>query len=261
MSDNNNPTEHLKLYSQRSIGIASFIGSPLAAGYLINQNYKALNEPEKGNKTLILSIIVTIIIFGSMFTLPEYIVDKIPRMIIPAVYTGIIYLIVEKIHGNILNNHLEKNNEFYSSWRAVGIGFLALILITSITFAILFALPDKVYDTYETEFEQFSKNEEASLQFYDYIDKKDNSALITELNEVSIPKWKENIEIINKTNTIEGLPPELIERNDKLMTYSKLRLEAFELFKKRILYDSESYDKQLRNVHDQIDAILNQINQ
>ncbi|NRD21404.1 hypothetical protein HNV08_15210 [Winogradskyella eckloniae] len=261
MLDPTNPTKHIKLYSQRTIGIASFIGSPLAAGYLIKENYKALNEPEKGNKALVISIAATIFIFVSMVLLPDDIINKIPRMLIPAAYTGLTYLIVDKIHGAILHKHLEQNNSFYSGWRAAGIGVIALIIISSVTLVIFFSLPEKTNTTYDAAFEEFSKNEKASLLFYQHLETKNNAYLINEIDKISIPKWEANIAIIHKTNTIKDLPKAYIERNEKLLTYSELRIEAFKLFKKAITYDTDNYDEDLRRVHSEIDAILVSINE
>ena len=34
----------LKLYSHRAIGGATFLGGPLAAGYMIGENFKVLNK-------------------------------------------------------------------------------------------------------------------------------------------------------------------------------------------------------------------------
>lgn len=260
MTEQNNTTKDKIFYSQKSISLASFLGGPMAAGYLIKENYKALNQQEEGKKAFIISIIATITIFVGLFILPESIVNKIPKMIIPVAYTGIIYLIVDKIHGVILNKHQENENTFYSGWRAAGISVISLLILTITIFAAVFLIPDKVYDAYDAELVQFTKNEEESLLFYDHINSEDSSSLITELNESVIPKWKENIEIINRTNTIESLPVELLEQNKLLLQYSELRLEAFELFKKAVLYDSNKYDEDLNRVHNEIEIVLGKLN-
>ena len=252
----NNTTKDLKLYSQKSIGLASFIGGPLAAGYLIKENYKALNQGEKGKKALIISIIATVAIFGTIFLIPESVMDQVPNMVIPAIYTGIIYLIVDKIHGTILNNHDLNNYPFYSGWRAAGIGLISLVILIAIIFASIFLISDEIYDTYDAEMEQFYKNEEVSLLFYDHLNTEDDLTLVNEIDNISIPKWKENVEIINRTNSIEDLPSELVEQNKKLLKYAKLRLEAFKLFKNLIIYETDNYNIELNRVHNQIDVVI-----
>lgn len=260
MIEHNYTTKDLKFYSQKSIGLASFIGGPLAAGYLIKENYKALNQAKKGKTAFIISIIATLILFGSLYVIPESIMDKIPNMVIPAIYTGIIYLIVEKIHGKLLNNHDENNYPFYSGWRAAGIGVISLIILIAIVFASIFLIPDEIYDTYDAEMEQFSKNEGASLIFYDHLNTEDDETLLNEIDSIAIPKWKENIEIINRTNSIEDLPSELVEQNKKLLRYSKLRLEAFKLFKNLIIHETDNYNIELNRVHNEIDVVIESLN-
>ena len=40
-----------KLYNERAILIATFLGGPLAGGFLLAQNFNAFNEPGKAGKT------------------------------------------------------------------------------------------------------------------------------------------------------------------------------------------------------------------
>lgn len=51
------PTSQIKLYSSNAIGVATFLGGPLAAGYLIGENYKSLNQPKEGQQSLIIGIV------------------------------------------------------------------------------------------------------------------------------------------------------------------------------------------------------------
>ena len=44
MTEKENDTKDLKFYSQKAIGIATFIGGSLAAGYLVRENYLSLNK-------------------------------------------------------------------------------------------------------------------------------------------------------------------------------------------------------------------------
>ena len=261
MTEQENSTKDLKFYSQKAIGIATFIGGPLAAGYLIRENYLSLNKPDEGKKSLIIGIIATIILFGGIFMIPENIIDKVPNQILPLIYTGIIYLIVEKIHGTILNQHKEKGNEFYSGWKAAGIGFISLIILAIGIFGYAYLSPDgEEFEKYDTEIAVFTKNETETLVFYDHINTETRNSLIQELDKKSIPKWKENIKIIKKSNDIENLPSELLEQNIILLKYSELRLKAFELFKKAISEDTEKYSQELEQIHLEIDKQLEKLN-
>lgn len=261
MSEQGNETSTLKFYSQKAIGIATFIGGPLAAGYLIRENYNTLNKPNEGKKSLITGVISTILLFGGIFLIPEAIMDKVPNQLLPLFYTGIIYLIVEKIHGKILNKHKEFSNEFFSSWKAAGIGLISLVIIIIGLFGYIFLSPDgEEYEIYDTQMTEFTKNESETLVFYDKLNTEPSDSLLKELDKTIIPKWKENIEIIKKSNSIENLPSELLEQNITLLQYSELRLQAFELFRQSISEATEKYYPELEKIHTEIDNQLKLLN-
>lgn len=261
MTEQTNPTKNVTFYSQKAIGIATFIGGPMAAGYLIRENYFALNKPDNGNKAFLISIIATFILFGGIFIIPDNIIEKIPNQILPLAYTGIIYLIVEKIHGTILKDHEKKENKFFSAWKAAGIGFISLMILATIALSYIFLSPVSIEQKlYNANLEVFTENENESLKFYDNLNIKSNIDLVTELNELVIPKWQENVKIIESANQMESLSNELIEQNEILLNYSKLRLEAFELYKKALLTDTDIYNNDLEEIHIKIDEQLSKLN-
>ncbi|QHI38576.1 hypothetical protein IMCC3317_39700 [Kordia antarctica] len=254
-------TKDITFYSHKAIGIATFIGGPIAAGYLIRENYKALDETQKGNNALIISIVATIALFALIFSIPEHIIEKVPKMIIPTIYTGFTVFWVERNFGDIFKQHEEHKYNFFSRWRAAGIGILSLIVLGIGLFGAIYLSTDfEAENLYDTKIEQFVKNEEESLVFYDHIETGNRFSLIAELNEKVIPKWEENIEIIKQTDTIKNLPREFIEQNKKLMRYCELRLEVFELFKKTINEDTDKYTAQISFLHAQIDEQLKLLN-
>lgn len=108
-----NNTKDIELYSSKAISGATFLGGPLAAGYLIGENFKALDQPTEGSYSLIIGIVSTIILFGGIFMLPESIMVIIPQQIIPLIYTGLIWGIVEWKQGDVLKAHKENNNSFF----------------------------------------------------------------------------------------------------------------------------------------------------
>jgi hypothetical protein len=260
-SDLKNETKDLKFYSQKAIGIATFIGGPLAAGYLIRENYLSLNKPDEGKKSLLIGIVSTILLFTIIFMIPETIMSKVPNQILPAIYTGIILYIVAKIHGKILYQHKENGNEFYSGWKAAGIGFISLVILLIGIFGYIYLSPGgEEYEKYNTKITEFSKNETESLVFYDLLNTETSKSLLQELDNLAIPKWKENIELIKQSNSIENLSAELLEQNKTLLKYSELRLKAFELFKKAIFENTTIYEQELEQLHIEIDQQLNKLN-
>ncbi len=260
-SKKENKTKDIKLYSSKSISGATFFGGPLVAGYLIGENFKALNKPVQGRNSLIIGIIATIILFGGIFMVSEQIIDKIPRQLIPLIYTGIIWAIVEWKQGSILKIHKENGNSFFSGWRAAGIGLISLIILFIGIFGYSFlSSDDEVYKKYDTQMAIFLKNETESLVFYDNLNIKPDFVLINELDNDVIPKWKENLKIIEQTNQIKGLPSELKKQNELLLKYCELRMKGFELFRKAISEGTDKYSMELNQIHSEIDEQLKKLN-
>ncbi|MBT34046.1 MAG: hypothetical protein CMO01_30655 [Thalassobius sp.] len=137
----NQDTKDLKLYSQRAISIATFLASPLAAGYFIRENYRALGKNEAGHKAFLIGLVSTILLFGGILLIPEEVLEKIPNQLFPIIYTAITFAIVEKTQGEVLKQHKANGYEFYSAWRAAGIAALLLlaICIPVVIFIFIFA--------------------------------------------------------------------------------------------------------------------------
>jgi hypothetical protein len=135
-----------KLYNDKAIRIGTFIGGPLVAGYLAAENFKQLGQKSDARKAWIIAIITTILIFGGILLVPE--LEKIPRYIIPLVYTGLAQFLVQKYQGESLKKHIAEGGQLYSAWRAVWIGLIGLVVLVAIIAIILLAvLPDKMVIT------------------------------------------------------------------------------------------------------------------
>ncbi len=261
MDEIENKTKNIKLYSSKSISGATFLGGPLAAGYLIRENFKSLNKPDEGRKSLILGIITTIVLFGGMYMLPEKIIDKIPSQLIPLIYTGIIWGIVEWMHGDILKAHKENKNLFFSGWKAAGVGFISLLILGIGIFGYAYIESNNpAYEIYDHKIAEFLKNESEASTFYNNIATKSNSALLSELDNKVIPNWEKNINIIKELNSIESLPSELLIENKSLLKYSELKLEFFMLIKKGVSENTDKYNSKVNMLKLQIDNELKKLN-
>jgi len=250
---------HKKLYSKNTILIGTFFGGLLAAGYMMRENFIALGKPQKAQKALLLGIIGTIIIIGGIVMIPETIIDKVPHILIPTIYTAIIFVLIEKYQGADLKKHQENKSHLFSVWRAVAIGIISSLIMVAGFFITFYLITSKEYRIYDNEMESFYNNETKSLLFYDNLGVKNDRQLIRDLKSIAIPAWEENIEIIKKTNEIENLPSELVLQNEILLEYSELRLKAFELFYKAFTENTSQYDDDLEKTHDKIEEVLNKL--
>src|SRR6476620_7895496 len=96
---------NFKLYNDRAIYVGTFLGGPLVAGYLAAENFKELGEPDKVRNTWIVAIGATILIFGSIFLIPN--IEKIPNYIIPITYTLIAQFLVRRFQVAAIKNHVQ----------------------------------------------------------------------------------------------------------------------------------------------------------
>lgn len=256
--------ETKKLFSQKAIAIATYFGGPAAAGYLVKKNYESYNQEDNGKKAFLIGIISTLLIFAGIFSIPEHIIDKIPNVIIPAIYTGIIYLIVEKIQGKWLKEHKDSGGEFYSGWKATGIGAIFMVILLALIMGTAFiagdlSQPDFDTVTYDKEVARFVENENTSLAVFNVINTAEPQYLIKEFSKGTV-LWKENKEIINGLNSIENLPAELLEQNKKLLEYCDLRIQHNEIIVKAISEDTDKYVSEIDRIGMEINNILEELN-
>ncbi len=256
---------NLKLYSQKAISVSTFIGGPLAAGILIRRNFINLGKDQQGKNALYIGIISTIILFGSMFFVPENIMEKMPNMIIPAIYTGIIYFLVDKLQGVELKDHEANEGSFYSGWNSAKVGLLSLVAILAVLFSGAFLSEDLsnfTFDSfaYEKRMTTFTKNETVSMEVFQGFDDKTVEVLIIELNE-SIKLWQENIVIMNKIDSELDLSEVTIMQNKMFLEYSNLRIKHFSLILKAIEENTDIYNDKVETLVQKINDKVTLINE
>jgi hypothetical protein len=252
--------ENKKLYSQRSIGIATYLGGPLAAGILVRQNFINLNKERQGLNSLLIGIVSTFILFAGIFSIPDDIIDKIPNSLIPLIYAGVIYLIVESIQGADLKEFKENSGTFYSGWNAAGIGLLSGILIAGGILGYIFLLEeDWDVDSYNSKIELHTANEEQALKLFEMLDSAQKNQITQFIKSTGIPKWEENLTVLNSIDKIENVPEEFISQVNLLKEYTRLRIEAYELISKAVQAESSEYDEEIIKRHNRIDEIISQL--
>lgn len=260
MNQEINQINTIELYSQRAISIATYFGGPLAAGILARQNFINLGKEELGKKSLIIGIVATILLFVGIFSVPEEIMDKVPNAIIPLIYTGIIYLIIEKYQGRELQQHKENNRPFYSAWKATGIGAVCMLILVGGILGYAFLSPDD-FDTkkYDNGIAEFNKNEENALFLFSMIETSSPDKIIDHIDKVGLPAWNNNIKILDDLDNIEGLYDQFKKQNEILRQYSKLRIEAFEVIKKAVSENTDKYDEQIEKLNIEIEEQLKKL--
>lgn len=260
MNQKTKQEETFHLYSQRAIYVATFFGGPLAADILARQNFKNLGKEQFGKNALIIGILSTIFLFVGIFSVPEDIMDKVPNALIPMVYTGIIYLLLEKYQGSELKEHEENKRPFYSAWKATGIGAICTLILFGGIFGYAFLSPDD-FDTkkYDNEIAEFNKNEEEALQLFSIIESSSSDKIVSYIDNIGLPAWNKNLVILDDLDKIEGLTDQYKKQNESLRQYSKLRIEVFELIKKAVLENSNNYDDKIEQLNGKIEEVLSKL--
>ena len=129
-----NETTTQKIYKEKAIWVGTFLGGPLVAGYLISENFKVFDQQEKARKAWIYSIIVTAIVFGGVFLIPDNV--KVPNQIIPLIYTFIAYQFVQIYQKAKIMTHINAGGQVYSWWRTIGVALIGLLITVIIVFSI-----------------------------------------------------------------------------------------------------------------------------
>lgn len=243
-----------QFYSQKAIGIATFFGGPLAAGILVRRNYINLGNDLYGKHALSIGIISTILLFAAIFSIPEHVLDKIPNSILPAIYTFVIFLVVEKLQGQILKKHKESNGPFYSAWRATGVGFLCMLVIVAGILGYAYKVGSD-FDTeeYDRGLAEIQQNEEVALQLFSFSGDASIHQITDFIDKKGIPNWQKNITVLNSMDNIEGLTEEFKKQNEILRSYYELRIQSYLLIKKATLEETDRYAEDIQRLERQID--------
>ena len=257
-------SKSIKLYTQQGISIATFFGGPLAAGYLIRQNFIALDKEREGLFAMILGILFTGAIFVPLFVLPEETIDKIPNQLIPAIYTAIIYGIVQAIQGKDLKKHKEEKRAFQSNWKATGIGFLWMLVLGGILAAYIFTSPDinsEVDMEITQKMELISSNEDKALKIYSMDPNSvSKEAMLNAVRNEGIKYWNNNIRLLDEIKQYD-LESGYLAYIDKLQEYMIVRKETYQLIEKSILEDSDKYNEAIQEKNMKVESLLNEIGQ
>lgn len=253
-----------KLYSQKGISIATFFGGPLAAGYLIRQNFIALGKEREGLIAMVLGILFTAAIFIPVFMLPEEIIDKIPNQLIPAIYTLIIYGIVEAIHGKELKKFKEEQRSFESNWKATGIGFLWMLVLAGVLVTYIFTSPElssEIDQEIAQKMEQIAANEEKALKMYRMDPNTASKAeLLKAVMDEGVFYWNLNLQLLQEIQQYELEEPYATYVN-KLFIYTRVRQETYLLIMKSIEEDTDMYNPEIERKNRSVEVLLQEIEQ
>lgn len=135
-----NNTDLPPLYSLTAMGIATFLGSALAAGYMLASNYAAL-----GKRQLAQYVLAASLVFVVLLTLipSQWITTVQAAIVLMLLQITTVLLVANKLQGAMFASYEELGGRYYSNWRAVVVGAIAafVLMITSVLIFVLSGAP------------------------------------------------------------------------------------------------------------------------
>jgi hypothetical protein len=132
-----------KLYNERAILIATFVGGPLAGGFLLAENFNRLNQSANAGKTWIATAAALLFLFGSLF-IPA--LDNIPGIVYSFAFCFTAHSIAKKYQGSQIMLHQTNGGQLFSTWRTVGLGLLAMLAMIAVIVGIMFLQDPAIFE-------------------------------------------------------------------------------------------------------------------
>ncbi|MEL7186294.1 MAG: hypothetical protein AAFN50_07645, partial [Pseudomonadota bacterium] len=111
-----------RVYKSWHVGLATFLGTPLAGFWLMGTNYAALGQPGKRGTMMWSGIGTTVAVIALALVLPE----NFPSMPINIAVVAAMVALCNALQGEVLKAYVENKIFWYSGWRAAGVGLLFL---------------------------------------------------------------------------------------------------------------------------------------
>ncbi len=111
------------IYSPGQVAAATFLGSPIAGGWLLALNYKRLGEPRSARAALGLSVLALAALLAIAYVVPERAMSSLG--LIPVV---VMYWIAKSLQDAGYQRHLARLGRTGSNWRVLGIALASLAI-------------------------------------------------------------------------------------------------------------------------------------
>lgn len=170
-----------KVYKDTAVSVGTFLGGPMAAGYLVGENYKTFGERGKRWAAFAIGIAATVLLFSLLFFVPY--LDKIPNMVFPVVYTWITYFIVRLLQGEEINAHIRKGGAAHGWLRVIIVSILAAALTLAGVVGVAFLAGDFSDKSTATNSDNFTTKTYGTIK-HEILFEKDNISEI-EVNKIA----------------------------------------------------------------------------
>nr|WP_322940673.1 hypothetical protein [Pseudomonas sp. s4] len=126
-------TTQAPLFSIAGVGLASFIGAPLAGAWLLAHNLQLLGRADRVAMVWAMAVFFLVVTLGLAFLLPE----EVPGMPFAIAQLMAMIMFAKSLMEADLKQHAEARGAFLSNWRALGIGLMFTLGLAALMFAVL----------------------------------------------------------------------------------------------------------------------------
>ena len=246
-----------KFFSAKSVGVATFLGGPLAAGMMIRKNFLGFGQPKQAQQALWAGIGLTLAVFSLIALVPSGLMEKVPGALIPGAYTAGILAWVNAQMGERLTVHENEGGQFYSGWKTFGVGLLSLIATAVIGFGILMMAPAGSSETaYQQNFQRIAANETKANEFYTLVEKEDTTPeqLLKFLDGTVIPAWNDSAEAVKEMKTLTWLDASTVKQRAAVEQYVSLQQERVALTRRVLTEDESDAVTRLQAINKQLES-------
>ena len=123
----------IRLYDHRSVGVATFFGSPLAGAALMAINYRRLGRSRAAAWAILAGLLATAALIAlAMLTSSDWMKP------LPIGLTFAMAYAAKGMQGAAIDQHVQQGGGLISRWAAFGIGMAGLVAVCSVIVAIVF---------------------------------------------------------------------------------------------------------------------------
>ena len=135
-----------------------------------------------------------------------------------------------------------------------------MVVILAGIFGYAFLSPDD-FDAakYDNGIAELGRNEEKALELFTLFETSDIQQTADFISDTGIPAWQKNLQILDELDSIEGLYKEFKDQNQVLREIYELRIESYQLIRKAITENTNSYDLQIEEINKKIEEVLKKL--
>lgn len=130
-----------RLYSPDQIGIAGFLGSPVAACWCISVNYRRLGSADDAMKWLVFAGVSSICVVLGALTPIAYLINFITNILLPFAFKAY----ASRNQGGAVTQHLSAGGRLTSGWLILGLSLVVYFLLVGglLFLSLLFSPPQR----------------------------------------------------------------------------------------------------------------------